>query len=101
LISEPKETADEADPALSMASGKTDSNTAKKRFTGIKIKVTEPTASSQRDWQKIGATPSEGIFLVSQYDRVTEATERLCWVVFGIEIFLFMIYTSYDCYFYS
>lgn len=36
--------------------------------------------------------PNEGMFLVAQQERVTKASEMLCWIAFGLEILLFFIY---------
>ena len=54
----------------------------------------EPTtvrALSRRQSQ-ISDEPNEGLFLVAQQERVTKASELLCWVGLCFEVFFFFIY---------
>jgi hypothetical protein len=51
-----------------------------------------PDAKSMREWNKIGAIPSEAVYMVAEYVRINEATETFCWVMFGLELFAFYFY---------
>jgi hypothetical protein len=54
--------------------------------------ITALSHESKRIWQKDGVEPSEAIFLVSQYDRITEVTELFSWIMFGIEVGVFFVF---------
>ena len=36
--------------------------------------------------------PSEAVFLVAQYNRVTRTTTRFCWIMFGLEVSFWYLY---------
>jgi hypothetical protein len=48
---------------------------------------------SRRDSEYIDV-PNEGIFLVVRYHRVTEATERFCWIITALEISVLFVYPA-------
>jgi hypothetical protein len=55
-----------------------------------------PTGESKRVWEKAGTSPSEAVYLVSEYNRLNEITELFCWVMFALEIgflFIFPLFT--------
>jgi hypothetical protein len=47
---------------------------------------------SSRRPSEMDKTPNEGVYLVSQYERVTEATELYCWIMLVLEIAVFFVY---------
>jgi hypothetical protein len=51
-----------------------------------------PRNHSQYLWDKVGAQPSEAVYLVSEYTRITEATDVFCWLMFPLEILVFYVY---------
>eukprot|EP00538_Stauroneis_constricta_P012648 CAMPEP_0119546226 /NCGR_PEP_ID=MMETSP1352-20130426/734_1 /TAXON_ID=265584 /ORGANISM="Stauroneis constricta, Strain CCMP1120" /LENGTH=1119 /DNA_ID=CAMNT_0007590905 /DNA_START=217 /DNA_END=3576 /DNA_ORIENTATION=- len=61
------------------------------------IEITEgayraPSGESRRQWEKARTAPSEGIFLVSEYMRITKVTERMCWILYVIECVMYFAY---------
>lgn len=53
--------------------------------------ATEVETKSTRVWKKAGTAPSEGVYLVEDYERVTEAGDKLCYAMLGLEfVFLFL-----------
>jgi hypothetical protein len=54
--------------------------------------ISPPQGESERIWEKIGAEPSEAVYLVSEYQRVNEATFPFCWIMVRVEIAIFYIY---------
>ena len=50
--------------------------------------------TSIRVWKKAGKAPSEGVFLVEDYERVTEAEEKLCYFMLGLEFIVFFLYPA-------
>jgi lipase ATG15 len=42
--------------------------------------------------EKAGAAPSEAVYVVSEYKRVTEATDTFCAIMFGLELGFFFIF---------
>jgi hypothetical protein len=56
-------------------------------------KASRATSLSRRDSEYIDV-PNEGIFLVVRYRRVTEATERLCWIMTALEISVLFVYPA-------
>jgi hypothetical protein len=65
-----------------------------KRIVGIrtreKDKDNTSTTASQDDDSK--EDESEGIFQVWKNYRVSRATDRLCWIMFALELLLFFVY---------
>lgn len=51
-----------------------------------------PNTISQRVWEKAGQEPSEGVYLVEEYKRVTEAQDRICWIMMALEIGIFFVW---------
>jgi hypothetical protein len=51
-----------------------------------------PVGESKRAWEKAGTAPSEAIYLVSVYNRVNEATELFCWIMFALEVGCFFVF---------
>jgi hypothetical protein len=54
---------------------------------GSEISRGGPRDKSLLIWEEKAETrPSEAVFLVAQYNRVTRTTTRFCWVMFGLEV---------------
>lgn len=45
-------------------------------------------------WNKAGKVPSEGVFLVEDYVRVTEPSDRMCYVFLVLEAIIFYVYPA-------
>jgi hypothetical protein len=57
-----------------------------------KISRGGPTAESLLYWEKAQTRPSEAVFLVAQYNRVTRTTTKFCWIMFGLEVSFWYLY---------
>lgn len=51
-----------------------------------------PGAKSLRIWNKVGALPSEAIYLVTEYNRINEAADPFCWFMVLVELIMFYVY---------
>ncbi len=51
-----------------------------------------PRVESRRFWDKVGAKPSEAVYLVSEYTRVNEASCAFCWLMMRFEVAIVYIY---------
>ena len=51
-----------------------------------------PQGESKRIWDEVGAMPSQAVYLVSEYERVNEATYPFCWVMMALEVVFFFVY---------
>ena len=53
-----------------------------------------PFGKSKQCWDRIGAEPSEAVFLVTEYKRVNEVSQTFSWVMFYLELAVFIIFPA-------
>jgi hypothetical protein len=56
-------------------------------------KASRARSLSRRDSEYMDV-PNEGIFIVVRYHRITEVTERFCWILFSLEISVLFVYPA-------